>query len=55
MEIFFELCVPPISQRYVQKLERNWNKSGCIKVDNFRKYMNFSASQQSALIKNSKK
>ena len=51
MEIFFELCVTPISQRYVQKLERNWNNSGCIKFDNFRKSANFKASQQSALIK----
>ena len=38
LEIFFELCV---SQKYVQKLEKNWNNSGCIKVDNFRKSVNF--------------
>ena len=33
-EIYFELCV---SQRYVKNFERNWNNSGCIKVDIFRK------------------
>ena len=51
---FFESCVPPISQRYIQKLERKWNNSGCIKVDNFWKSVNFQASQQSVLIKNVK-
>ena len=34
----FELCV---SQRYVQKLERNWNNSVCTKVENFPKSVNF--------------
>ena len=47
-EIFYELCV---SQRYKQKLERNWNNSFCIKVDNFPKSVDFQASQETALIK----
>ena len=38
----------------IQKLERKWNNSGCIKVDNFWKSVNFQASQQSVLIKNVK-
>ena len=38
LENFFELYV---FQKYVQKLERNWNNSGCIKVDNFLKSVNF--------------
>ena len=43
----FELC---ISQRYKQKLERIWNNSLCIKVDNFPKSANFYASQKSKKI-----
>ena len=35
---FLELCV---YQRYVQKLKRNKNKLGGIKVDNFRESVNF--------------
>ena len=34
---FFELCV---SERYAQKLVRNWNNSVCIKVDSFPKSVN---------------
>ena len=49
LEIFFEVCV---FKRYVQKLKRNWNNSGRIKVDNFRESVSLLASQQSALIKN---
>ena len=30
-----------ICTRYVQKLENNWINSGCIKVDNFCKFVNF--------------
>ena len=37
----FQIMCSSISQRYVQNLERNWNSSGCIKVDNFRKSVNF--------------
>ena len=33
---FLRLCVPS----FLQKLERNWNNSGCIKVDNFCKPVN---------------
>ena len=40
-EIFSELCVAPISVRYLQKLERNQNNSDYIKGDNFRKFVNF--------------
>ena len=34
----FQLCV---SQRYVENLERKCNNSGCIKVDDFCKSVNF--------------
>ena len=51
MEIFFELYVPPVSRRYVQKLEGNWKNYSCIKVGNFRKSVNFEALQHSARIK----
>ena len=43
-----------VSQRWVQKLERNWNNSDSIKVDNLRKSVNFEASCQFALMKNLK-
>ena len=32
---------PPVSQKCVQKLETNWNNLGYIKVDSFRKSVNF--------------
>ena len=41
LKIFFEVCVSPVSQKYLQKLEKNSNTSGCIKVDKFCKSVNF--------------
>ena len=43
-----------LSERYVQKLERNWNNLGCIRVENSLKFVNFKASLESLLIKSLK-
>ena len=37
-ELFFELC---ISQRFIQKFERNWRNSVCIRVNKFVEFVNF--------------
>ena len=46
------MCIS--NQRYVKTLEKNWNNSGCIKVADSHKSVNFKVSQNSDLIKHLK-